>query len=87
LAYKIIPKYAKINIKTSNNSEAVKRTETQARKLRVKNEIKTLYKKKLQPNKTLYSLHISNANTWGKTWNTISQNIANTLEKPNETKI
>jgi hypothetical protein len=35
-----------------------------------------LYKKKLQLNKILYTLHIGNANTW----NIISQNIGNSLE-------
>jgi hypothetical protein len=44
-AYKIIPEYARINIKTSNNSEAAKRTETQTRTLRIKNEIKLYIRK------------------------------------------
>jgi hypothetical protein len=48
-------KYAQIKIKTSNTSEARKRTETQARTLRIKNEIKTLYKEKLHLNK--HSIH------------------------------
>jgi hypothetical protein len=52
----ITPKYANINIKTSKYSEAAKRTETQTRTLRVKNEIKMLYKKKSMLNKTLYSV-------------------------------
>jgi hypothetical protein len=80
LSYKAIPQYAQINIKTSNTYEAAKRTETEACSLRIKNEIKTLYKKKLCLNKTLYSLHISNVNTWGNTWNIISHNITNTVE-------
>jgi hypothetical protein len=37
LKHNVIPKYAKINIKTVNTSEAAKRTEKQARILRVKN--------------------------------------------------
>jgi hypothetical protein len=82
----ITPKYANINIKTSKYSEAAKRTETQTRTLRVKNEIKMLYKKKSMLNKTLYTLHIKNANTWKNMWDIISQNIDNTLENLMKTK-
>jgi hypothetical protein len=42
IAHKIIPKYARINIKTSNYSIAAKQTERQTRTLRAKNEIKFL---------------------------------------------
>jgi hypothetical protein len=48
--------------------------------LRIKNEIKMLYKKKSKLNKTLYTLHIKNANTWNNIWDIIAQNIDNTLE-------
>jgi hypothetical protein len=47
---------------------------------RTKNEIKLLYKKKQQLNKTLYTLHISNANTWGSTWNIVLQSITNEIK-------
>jgi hypothetical protein len=47
----ITPKYTQIHIKTSNTSEAEKRTELQTRILKIKNEIKFLYKKKQQLNK------------------------------------
>jgi hypothetical protein len=80
LEQKVTPKYANINIKTSKYSEAAKRTETQTRILRIKNEIKMLYKKKTILNKTLYTLHIKNANTCRNTWDIIAQNIDNTLE-------
>jgi hypothetical protein len=39
-----------------------------------------LHKRKFQLNKTLYSLHINNANTWGNTWDIISRNINNAIE-------
>jgi hypothetical protein len=80
LKQKIVPKYARINIKTSNYSKAAKQTETQTRTLRMKNEINFLYKKKFQLNKQLYILHINNANTWGNTWHIIAENIDNTLD-------
>jgi hypothetical protein len=79
-AQKITPKYANINIKTSKYLEAAKRTETQTRILRIKNEIKMLYKKKSMLNKALYTLHIKNGNTWKNMWDIIAQNIDNTLE-------
>jgi hypothetical protein len=80
MAHKVIPKYARINIKTSNHSKAAKQTEKQTRILRVTSEIKFLYKKKIQLNKSLYTLHIENANIWGNSWHIISQNIDNALE-------
>jgi phage terminase Nu1 subunit (DNA packaging protein) len=80
LAHKIIPKYANIKIKTAAHSEAARLTEKQTRTLRIKNEIKYLYKKKQQLNKQMYSLHIENANIWGNLWHIISNNINNTLE-------
>jgi hypothetical protein len=72
LKQNITPKYAQIHIKTANTLEAAKHTETQTRTLRVKNEIKFLYKKKQHLNKQLYDLHIQNANEWGNIWNIIT---------------
>jgi hypothetical protein len=46
ITYKIIPKYARINIKTLKYSKAAQLTETQVSELRIKNEINFLYKKK-----------------------------------------
>jgi hypothetical protein len=63
--YKVIPKYARINIKASNYSKAAKLTGIQASKLRIKNEIKFLYKKKHQLNTQLYTSHIHNAKHLG----------------------
>jgi hypothetical protein len=80
LMYKVVPKYARINVRTSNYSEAAKLTEIQASKLRIKNEVNFLYKKKRQLNIQLYTSHIHNANIWGNMWNIISENINNTLD-------
>jgi hypothetical protein len=63
LVYKIVPKYARINIKTSNYFKAVKQTETQTRILRIKNGINFLYKKKIQLNKHLYTLYTRHQTT------------------------
>jgi hypothetical protein len=51
---RIVPKYAQINITTNN--AAAKKTPAQAQTLRIKNEIKYLYKKKEQ----LYIFQTSN---------------------------
>jgi hypothetical protein len=75
LKHNVIPKYARINIKAVNTSEAAKRTDKQARILRVKNEIKELYKTKVQLNKALYEEHINNANKWGNIWNSIFYDV------------
>jgi hypothetical protein len=60
---KYVPKYAHIIIETNN--EALKKTQIQAQTLRIKNEIKFLYKEK-QLNAQLYHNHINNINTWQK---------------------
>jgi hypothetical protein len=81
LKQNITPKYAQIHIKTANTSEAAKHTETQTRILRIKNEIKFLYKKKQHLNKQLYDLHIQNANEWGNIWNIITNETTNTINE------
>jgi hypothetical protein len=63
----------------AKNSLAAKRSEYQTRKIRIKNEIKSLYVKKQQLNKLLYSLYLDNAHTWGNMWNSIMQQINNNL--------
>jgi hypothetical protein len=50
--------------KTLTHNIAAKKTQTQAQKLRIKNEIKFLYKNNQQLNKDLYYVHIQNINTW-----------------------
>jgi hypothetical protein len=48
--------------------------------LRIKNEIKFLYKKKQQLNRELHHPHIQNANTWKHTWNNTEQSINQKLQ-------
>jgi hypothetical protein len=80
---KIIPKYAQINLATYNI--AGKKTKTQAQKLRIKNEIKYLYRKKYHLNKELYHIQTQTANIWKDTWGNIEQAINQKLQ--NEMKI
>jgi hypothetical protein len=68
----IIPKYANIAIK--GTSRAIKLTQKQAIKLRIKNEIKYLYVKKQNINNQLYKLHLKNVQYWHTNW-TIIENI------------
>jgi hypothetical protein len=63
----------------AKNSLAAKRTEYETRKIRIRNEINSLYVKKQQLNKLLYSLHLDNAHTWGNMWDSIMQQINNNL--------
>jgi hypothetical protein len=57
-----------MKIVTTHNI-AAKNTPIQEQKLRKKNEIKFLYKKKQQFNRELYHLHTENAKAWKHTWN------------------
>jgi hypothetical protein len=75
----LIPKYAQVRIR-SHNKTITRQTETQAAKLRIKNEIKFLYSKKQHLNKTLYKLHLENAKQWRQLWNTIHNNITEKAE-------
>jgi len=77
LASKVIPKYA--HIKFTNNSPATKSISEKAQILRVKNEIKFLYKKKDALNRDLNTLHLKAANEWGNTWPKIQHNIVKNL--------
>lgn len=59
----ITPKYAQITIKNNNNSIAILKTQTKARSIRIKEEIKSLYYKKTKLNSELYKLHLELYNT------------------------
>ena len=74
-----MPKYA--STKLPINNEAAKKTQTQAQTLRIKNEIKFLYKKKQQLNTQLYHAHIHNANIWQQTWDSIEKSINHKLQQ------
>jgi hypothetical protein len=54
--------------------------------MRIKNEIKFLHIKKQHLNRTLYSLHIDNANKWKNIWHIIDQNITEEIEEVMKTK-
>jgi hypothetical protein len=66
LKKKLIPNYVRIKVPTYNN--AAKKTQAQAQTLRIKNEIKFIYKKEQQLNIKLYHAHIHNAKIWQNTW-------------------
>jgi hypothetical protein len=80
-----MPEYAQTRI-NSHNKTFAKHIEGKVHKLRIKNEIKFLYAKKQNLNKTLYYLHIQNGKQWGKTWDLINQNITNKLNAKMSTK-
>ena len=74
-----MPKY--VNMKLPLNNEAAKKTQKQAQTLRIRNEIKFLYKKKQQLNIQLYHAHIYNANIWQQTWDNIEESINHKLQQ------
>jgi hypothetical protein len=78
LKMKIVPRYA--HIKTLAHNIATKKTQMHAQTLRIKNEIKFLYKKRQQLNKELRYIHIQNSNTWKYTLNNIEQSINQKLQ-------
>jgi hypothetical protein len=53
---KVVPRYTHIKRQTHNIT--AKRTQMQTQALRIKNELKFLYKMKQQLNKELYYVHI-----------------------------
>jgi hypothetical protein len=73
LVKKLIPKY--YNIKVPNTSPAAYYTSKKVRNIRIKDEIKFLYKKKQQLNKDLYHTHLEVAKKWGNLWTLIAESI------------
>jgi hypothetical protein len=73
-------------IKISGHSLPAIYTKNKAQEIRVKNEIKFLYLKKLQLNRELYSLHLLNAHTWDNSWKLICYDINRNLNKEMEKK-
>ena len=61
--------------------KAAKYTQQKATKLRIKDEIKFLYKKKQNLNNQIYSLHLHLANNWGSLWSHTRNSIDQELEK------
>jgi hypothetical protein len=62
----LIPKYA--NIRIPHTSAACKVTQRKAQTIRVKEEIKLLYKRKEKLNTSLYNIHLQAAKEWGNSW-------------------
>jgi len=79
LIQNLIPTYAKI--KVAATSPAAKFTQRKTQILRIKDEIRFLYKKKMQLNKQLYYSHITAANIWGPAWDTIAEITHNNINK------
>jgi hypothetical protein len=75
----VIQKYAQC--KVPRTSPATKFTKQKINTIRIKDEIKFLYKKKNHLNRTLYEAHLIAANTWGNTWEIISNNIHENIKK------
>jgi len=70
---RIIPKYTRIKI--PNTSPASKTTQKKVQIIRMKEEIKYLYKKKDFLNKSLYTAHLKAASEWGNSWELILNSI------------
>jgi hypothetical protein len=80
----IIPKYA--NIKVPHTSTASIITQIKAQNIRIKEEIKLLYKKKDKLNADLYSSHLQAAKEWGSSWHIIYRTITDTTNQEIEKK-
>jgi len=78
---KIVPKYA--NIKVCTTSPAALRTKSKAQIIRIKEEIKFLYKKKDKVNKDLYKAYLVVAQEWGSLWHHILEMVQESIKKYN----
>jgi hypothetical protein len=78
----ISPKYAKlIKKKTYSNNKALTQTKEKAQIIRLKQEIKLLYKKKQHINNELYKIHLYNMHIWKESWDNTEHNINKKLHK------
>jgi hypothetical protein len=79
----ITPSYARCKIPYT--SPAAITTQRKTNKIRIKDEIRFLYRKKYHLNAQLYQAHLQTANTWGPIWDhishTIHENLNKTIEK------
>jgi hypothetical protein len=80
----VIPKYAQI--KVPNTSPASRNTTKKIQIMRIKDEIKFLYKKKEKLDLELYRCHIQAANKWEHIWHTIYNSITDSVNKEVEKK-
>jgi hypothetical protein len=78
LAKNLTPQYAKRKI--PGHQAPARHTEKQAKKIRIKYEIKFLHKKKQQLKLQLYRIHRDNSNKWSRTWDIIEHNIHSKLK-------
>jgi hypothetical protein len=79
LTKNIIPKYA--NIKVPVTSKATHITQKKISSVRIKDEIKFLYKKKDQLKKKLYQVHLELAQEWDTVWHVIREHIDDHINK------
>lgn len=71
--HNLTPTYAKIRIPLT--SPAAVYTQQKITKIRLKDEIKFLYRKKQNLNKQLYDTHPVLANEWGESWHPVEESV------------
>jgi len=84
LIHKVTPTYAKIHIPYTSPASITSQRKTQL--LRIKEEIRFLYKKKEHLNKELYKAHLQAATEWGSLWHIIQNSIADSSRTPMDRK-
>jgi hypothetical protein len=77
LIKKVTPNYAKCKI--PQTSPASNYTRRKIHNIRIKDEIRFLYKKKQKLNTDLYNIHLEATNAWGNTWHLITENVHESL--------
>jgi hypothetical protein len=75
----VIPKYAQIKFPRSSPTSISTQQKTQV--MRIKDEIRFLYRKKQQLNLELYRAHLKASTEWGSMWDTISKHIHTSTNK------
>jgi hypothetical protein len=84
LVKKITPAYA--NIKLPNTSPAACTTQKKIHVMRIKDELRFLYKKKQKLNNDLYKIHLKAAQEWGNSWYFILDSIIDSTTRELESK-
>jgi hypothetical protein len=84
LTRKVTPKYVKVKV-SGNSLQAIK-TQKTAEYIRIKNELKFLYKKKQSINNQLYSVHLEAVPYWDRNWKFIEESIQEKLKLEIDTK-
>jgi hypothetical protein len=69
-----------VEVKVIGNTPSVIKTQKLVANIRIKEELKFLYKKKSNLNIQLYSKHLQAATYWGKAWYIIENNINESLK-------